>query len=244
MNRRGVIEAAAGLAAASLVAGPCRSATEAAQRPAATGPEDSTSYSTAFGGVENPIDDGGRWTNGKAVGLDWQDVQSLSGRACASVLSGTGRSRYDDSIAVLKGNFPADQYAQGTVYRAPHYLPIASHEIELLLRFKITPRVARGYEVLWAHNGVLNIVRWNGPLGDYTPILHPDGVLIGPPVDGDVLRAEIVGTRIRVVRNGSLVASRPATTWRDGSPGVGFWPLASARPQDYGWKRFEAAHLA
>jgi len=149
---------------------------------------------------------------------------------------------YNDDIAVLNTVFAANQYAQGTVFRAPGYSPGVSHEIELLLHFQITASSARGYEVLWSQEGYMAIVRWNGPLGNYTPLV--DGLYIGPAVDGDVLRAEIVNNVIRVYKNGGLVATGPTdTTWTDGQPGIGFWPTPGATLQSYGWRSFAAGNL-
>ncbi len=211
-------------------------------RPAMAG-----SYATDFPAAEYPLSEGGKWTCGKAVGLDWNNPLSASGRACASVRSGLSGDRYDDSIAHLSNSFAsigADQYAQGTVYRVPGYSPGGSkHEIELLLRFQITPRGARGYEVLWGHGGDFAIVRWNGPRGDYTD-LGVSGPGPGVAVDGDVLRAEISGDTIKVFKNGQWVGSGPPNpTWRDGQPGLGFWPVDSSTPSSYGWKRYEAGGL-
>lgn len=204
-------------------------------------------YETEFVAAENPLSEGGIWVCGKVVGLDWNNPQSVSGRACASVRSGASGSRYDDSIAHLSRSRVAvreNQYAQGTVYRAPGYSPTGSkHEIELLLRFEITAHGARGYEVLWGHDGDFAIVRWNGPLGDYTA-LGVNGPGPGVAVDGDVLRAEIDGNLIMVYKNGSLVGtSPPNSTWTDGQPGLGFWPVDSSTPASYGWSRFEAGSL-
>ncbi len=198
------------------------------------------SYSTSFSLNENPVSEGGRWINGGAVGLDWHNVQTIPGRAYgASIVGG-----YDDDIAVLSTSFAADQYAQGTVYRAAGYAPSGSHEIELLLRFRITAHNARGYEVLWggggATNGELAIVCWNGPLGDYTSLAS---TTIAPAVDGDVLRAEIAGSVIKVYKNGSLVLTGPSnTTWKDGQPGIGFWPTdrGGVTSANYGWSNFSA----
>ena len=116
--------------------------------------------------------------------------------------------------------------------------PSDAHEIELLLRFKITAHSARGYETLWAQDGGMAVVRWNGPLGDYTPLV--DGVQIGQAVDGDVLRMEIKGSTIKVYKNGSLKATVSNTTWTDGQPGVGFWPLPGATLTSYGWHSYTA----
>jgi hypothetical protein len=199
-----------------------------------------SSYSTNFAGGQNPLSEGGKWINGKAVGLDWNNAQSAPGKAYAAAFV----SGYDDPIAVLNTTFPANQYAQGTVSRVSGYSPSASHEVELLLRFQITARSARGYEVLWGHSGELNIVRWNGPLGNYTPLGGVTGPNIGAAVDGDVLRAEIIGSVIRVFKNGTLVMTGPSDTmWANGQPGIGFWPKPGATLQNYGWKTFSAGGL-
>ena len=158
-------------------------------------------------------------------------------------------NRYNDSIAHLNGTFAANQYAQGTVYRAAGYNPSPSkHEVELLLRFQITPHGARGYEIGWGISGYLFVVRWNGNLGNYTAIYDPGDPGIGPAVDGDVLRAEIVGNIIKIFKNGSLVAtvdvtSMGGTVWGSGQPGMGFWPVDNASIDKYGWRTYQAGNL-
>lgn len=197
-------------------------------------------YLTTFPATENPLLDAGKWINGKAVGLDWNNVRSGSGNAYAAAFV-TG---YNDPVAVLNTNFSPNQYAQGRVHRAAGYSPGNSHEVELLLRFKITAHSARGYEILWGHGGELNVVRWNGPLGNYTPLGGTYGPNIGPAVDGDVLRAEIIGNVIKVYKNGALMlTAAPDSTWIDGQPGIGFFPRDGASLESYGWKEFSAGSL-
>jgi subtilisin family serine protease len=217
--------------------GPASAASNAVTPTGGTG---GASYSTNFPATENPISQGGMWFNGNAAGLDWNNVQTTPGKAFAAAFVGG----YDDPIAVLNTAFTANQYAQGTVYRAPGYSPTTNHEIELLLRFRITPDSARGYEILWGHGGELNIVRWNGPYGSYTPLLGTIGPNIGAAVDGDVLRGEVMGNVVRVYKNGTLVATSPAdNTFTDGQPGIGFWPRPGATLQNFGWKSFSAGSL-
>jgi hypothetical protein len=221
---------------------------------APTAPAAGTSpFSTSFPSTaENPISEGGKWVNGKAVGLDWNDVQTVPGKAYASRNSGLASSRYDDSITHLSTSFmafPANQYAQGTVFRAPSYDPSPGlHEAELHLRFQTTAHNARGYEVMWGITGYLAIVRWNGALGDYTPIVDTGNPGIGAPADGDVLRAEISGNIITIYKNGSSVktvdvTSIPGTVWGDGQPGMGFWPVDGSTAANYGWKNYQAGNL-
>ena len=205
-----------------------------------------TLYSTNFNLTENPISEGGKWIDGKVVGLDWNDPRTVPGEAFASTLSGLGASRYDDSIAHLSTSFATftpNQFSQGTVFKAAGYSPSGGHEVELLLRFQTTAHNARGYEVLWGIQGYIAIVRWNGALGDYTPLYDPGLGSISVPADGDVLRAEITGNTITVYKNGSLVASVSDSTYATGQPGMGFWPVDSSTPQNLGWKSYQAGNL-
>jgi len=197
-------------------------------------------YTTNFPWAENVISEGGRWINGGSGGVKWNDVSTTVGMAFGS----TTVSGYDDDIAIITGGFAANQWVQATVSRASGYWPGVSHEIELLLNFQISPNDARGYEVLWDAAGALNIVRWNGPLGDYTPLLDTSGPNVGAAVDGDVLRAEISNGVIKVFKNGSLLLTGPQdSTFTTGSPGIGFWPLPGSTPSMYGWKSFSAGNL-
>ncbi len=198
--------------------------------------QSSTVYRTNFPVPENPISEGGRWTNGKTGGW-WNNVRTVPGEAYGADYA----TEYNDPIAILNNPvFSPNQYSQGTVYRAPGYSPGVPHEIELLLRFQITTNNARGYEVLWGHAGNLAIIRWNGQLGDYSVLLD---IAPGPAVDGDLLRAEINGSVIRVYRNGTLIGSASDSTWANGQPGIGFWPKPGATPSAYGWSSYEAGDL-
>lgn len=202
------------------------------------------SYATSFATAESPLSEGGVWVRGKTDGLDWNDPKSLAGNACASVLSGNP-NRYNDSIGHLSGSFAADQFAEGVVYRANGYDPSPSkHEVELLLRFAIGAHDAHGYEIMWGITGYLAVVRWNGPLGDYTTLYDSGDPGIGAPAPGDVLRVEIHGTTITVFKNASLVATIDVTTagtvWTTGQPGMGFWPVDGATPESYGWQSYQA----
>ena len=212
-------------------------------------PPGSVIFSTNFAGTENPISESGAWISGDLNGLDWNNPQTASGRAYASLLSGATGNRYDDSVAHLHpsiATFTPNQFAQATVYRVAGYSPTVAtgHEVELFLRFQITPHNARGYVVYWGHSGYLGIARWNGSVGDFTSLADLGSPGIGAPVDGDVLRAEISGSVIRVYKNGQLVLTAPSdTTWADGQPGMGFWPVDTAIPQNLGWKNFAAGNL-
>lgn len=198
------------------------------------------SYSTNFLGTENPISEGGVWTNGGVVGLDWQNVAKDQGIAYGSGFS----AGYNDCIAQLTG-FAPNHYAQATVHVVSGYTPPSSHEIELLVRFEITAHAARGYEINNGWNGAYSqIVRWNGPLNDFT-YLTPTGPGFGALVDGDVIRAEAIGDTITVYKNGSQVMQARDSTWSDGNPGMAMFirPGTGALPENYCFKSFCAGDL-
>jgi hypothetical protein len=67
---------------------------------------------------------------------------------------------------------------------------------------------------------------------------------IGSPVEGDVLRAEIKGNIITILKNGvskaTIDVSAFGNVWTTGQPGMGFWPVDGSTPQNYGWKNYQA----
>jgi hypothetical protein len=229
-------------------AGQSARSSEVSATPVASG----STYSTNFPLTENPISEGGVWVRGGTEGLDWTNPLTTGGHAVAS--TSPTPTRYSDDIAIIKSSavaFNANQYAQGTVYLAPGYTGNGGgHEVELLLRFSISAHDAHGYEILWGIPGYMAVVRWNGPVTDYTPIYDPGVGSIPVPKDGDVLRAEISGNIIKVFRNGTQVgpnidvSSVGSTVWTSGQPGMGFWPVDGAIPGDYGWKSYQAGSLS
>jgi hypothetical protein len=200
----------------------------------------SVSYMTKFLGTENPISEGGVWTNGGVVGLDWQDVQKNNGLGF-----GTGTSSgYNDNVAHLSG-FPPNHYAQAAVHAVNGYDPQSSHEVELLVRFQITAHSARGYEINCGWGGAYSqIVRWNGALSDFT-LLNATGPGFGALVEGDVIRATAVGATITATKNGVQVLQVSDSTWSDGDPGMGMFirPDPSAVLQNYCFSSFSAGSL-
>lgn len=199
-------------------------------------PADVSTFSTSFPLTENPISQGGAWTCGRAVGLDWNSPQSFAG-----IGAGPGAATsvsFDDSIAHLSG-FAADHYAQGTIYNT--FSDGNGHETELLLRFQITAHNARGYEIYWSSNQGINIVRWNGAIGDFT-LLTSVGSFV--PTTGRVLKATIVGSLITVYVDGVSVLTWSDSTWTTGQPGMGFGPYPGVVVLNtFGWSAYSAGNL-
>jgi hypothetical protein len=211
-------------------------------------PPSGGNYTTNFPLTENPISEGGKWINGG--GLDWQSVRTTTNKAFGTGFTGGSGNgtEYDDNLAHLAPSFRTfngNQFAEGVAYRASGYAPTSNHEVELLLRFSLTQHTARGYEILYSHDGWLVLVRWNGPLGSYTELASTGGPVGGQPArDGDVIRAEISGSVIRVYKNGALALTGNDATWSSGQPGIGFWVRAPGTTlASYGWKSYTAGNL-
>ncbi len=117
-------------------------------------------YSTNFNLTENPISEGGVWFNN---GLLWTKVRTANGLAFGT---NGPRNTYDDSYAYLSG-FGPNQQGEAVIYVSPSLVG-DPHEVELLLRWADSTHIARGYECLFNHHGGVQIVRWNGPFGNYS----------------------------------------------------------------------------
>jgi hypothetical protein len=188
-------------------------------------------YTTSFPLTENPISENGNWISGAAVGLDWGDVSTTPGQTHPH----PGPARYADATALLTGTWGPDQTVQGTVFvnTAFNY-----PEVELRLRSTLSPHVCNGYEVSFSlpPNGYLLIVRWNGPLGDWSVLQWPTGSQYAVNA-GDVVKATIVGNVITAYKNGVQMAQATDNTFTTGNPGMGFNEQQNG---DQGYSSFSA----
>jgi chitodextrinase len=191
-------------------------------------------YTTAFPNTENPISENGNWINGGTVGLDWADIRTTPGFAySASSLPST----FGDPTAVLAGTWGPTQTASAVVMisTAPSG---GEAEVELRLRSSISAHRCTGYEFLYSLFGSYwQIVRWNGPLGDFTYIgSSGSGLAL---VTGDVLTATVTNSTFYFYLNGSLLGKATDSTFPGGSPGIGFYPNSSTL--DWGFSSFTAS---
>ena len=206
-----------------------------------------SNYNTTFPATENPICEGSpcNWTVPGSVAPQWGNVQTASGFAFGVSLPTT----YGDPTAILTGTWGRDQTVQATI--KVNNIP-AQGEVELRLRSTITSNNIKGYEVLCPTQknpgyGV-QIVRWNGPNGQYVYLPQTGNTSAHQCVDGDVIKAEITGTNpvtINVYLNGTLFTAAtdngsayngpggPAGPWTSGNPGIGFYDGA-----DNNWNYF------
>jgi hypothetical protein len=198
------------------------------------------SYSTRFPVSENPVSENGNWECGKTTGLDWADIATSDGRAYGLESGVTG---YDDSTALLTGNWGPSQTAEATVY-VTHPTDALWEEVELRLRSALSPHVATGYEILFSCRNSAkayeDIVRWDGPLAKFTYLSHKVGAEYGVAT-GDVVKATMVGNLITVYKNGAVMAQATDGTFTTGRPGIGFF-LSGGKGtnRDYGLTSFSA----
>ena len=195
-------------------------------------------YTTTFPLTENPISESGSWINGKTVGLDWNDVRTTSGFAYGTE---SGSVNYDDSTAILAGTWGPNQTVQATVHIVSSD-SASFEEIELRLHTSITAHSITGYECNFSvksGNQYAQIVRWNGPLGDFT-LLDSRGYYAK---NGDVVKATITsGGVITTYLNGTPLFSVTDTTYSGGSPGMGFYLQGGPSSDDpnFGFSAYSA----
>jgi len=201
-------------------------------------------YTTSFQGTENPLSEGGKWTNNS---LDWTGITKKGGIACGTQTgTNSGIFKFDDSFAHLSG-FPPDQEAWG---KASIAKPNSScnQELEILLRWTSSAHRTTGYECFarCLNNGssYVEIVRWDGPLGQFTYLARMHGTNFGLQ-NGDTLKASIVGNLITLYINGTKKAQVTDDIFKTGNPGIGEF-LACDRGQgidsnaDFGFSNFTA----
>ena len=177
------------------------------------------SYTTAFPLTENPISEGGSWINGQTDGLDWHDMSTTPGLA----IGHQSGSSYTDGTALLTGSWGPNQTVEAVVH-AVNPKDSCYQEVELRLRSTLTPHTCTGYEISFkatkTSGAYLIIVRWNGPVGDFTYLVNTSGAQYGV-TEGDVVKATIVGDVITAYLNGVEVGTATDATYATGSPGMG-----------------------
>jgi len=200
-------------------------------------------YTTAFPLTENPISEGGNWISGQAVGLDWHDVSTTPGLA----IGHQSGSSYTDGTALLTGAWGPTQTVEAVVHTV-NPKESCYQEVEMRLRSTLTAHNCAGYEISFkatkSASAYLIIVRWNGPVGNFTYLLNSSGAQYGI-AEGDTVKATIVGNVITAYLNGVPVGTATDSTYTTGSPGMGF-NLETSDPScvgtngDYGFTRFTA----
>ena len=192
-------------------------------------------YTTNFDLTEDPISEGGVWRRASNA---WTNVRTANGIAFGT--NGTANT-YDDSYALLSG-FGPDQQAEAVVFRSSSLATGITHEVELLLRMSDDANNVRGYECLFNYAGGVQIVRWNGALGDFTVLPTSGAGNLGRGlVSGDVIKATIVGNVISAYINGVLRAQAIDSTFASGQPGIGFFTRPGGNSENFGMTSYTAS---
>jgi hypothetical protein len=173
--------------------------------------------------------------------VDWANVRTTPGLAFGTE---SGMVKYDDSTALLAGEWGPNQTVQATV-RSVNQKEDGNEEVELRLRSSLSAHKATGYEIDFrcskTDKAYSEIVRWNGPLGDFTYLKRGQGSRFGLQ-NRDVLKATMIGNVITVYVNGVQTLQVTDDTYKDGSPGMGFYLQGATRGHDdYGFTSFEAS---
>ncbi len=200
------------------LAGCSKSATQppaSASQPASPHVE---TYTTSFSQQEDPISEGGRWIGGRTVGLDWGNVSTTPGYAMGTA----GPKRFADSVALLTGAWGPNQTAEAVVRKVAIR---RGPEVSIRLRSSLGPHQCSGYEIsnslIDDDTAYLIIVRWNGPLADFSYLVDAHGKQYGVTT-GDVVKATMVGNVITAYKNGVQLAQVKDSTFKAGQPGFGF----------------------
>ncbi len=201
-------------------------------------------YTTDFSGFapENPISEGGEWTN--TVSATWTNpVRTVTGPArCV----GSGVSS-NDAVAMLTGTWSPDHTITAVAYVGSP--PTGGEEIELHLRMTMIPGGTDNihtYEIdIIPALGELVIARWNSFQGDFTVLATFAPVSsISSIVDGDIFVASIsgIGRKIEIIisQNGTeigRVIDSDGLGFNTGSPGIG---MDNDAADIFGWRSYTA----
>ena len=178
----------------------------------------------------------------KQTGYAAVTVRVEQGNLTSSTLSGSvPEGDYDDPTAVLAGVWGKNQRAKATVF-SRNQTAKYFQEVEIRLRSEITPHRCTGYEVFWrclkTEAGYAEIVRWNGPIGDFTSLQKLSGPQYGVE-NGDLVEAVVTGTSIKGFVNGVEVISATDDVFDAGNPGIGFNFGVGDTNVDHGFTYFE-----
>ena len=223
---------------------PMTAVTRSAPAPAAVPAPLHGPYVTHF---QNPVAEGGHWSNGQTDGLDWANVTVIPGLAFGAEIGGSRPEpqKYDDSTALLTGDWGPNQTLEATVYSVhPNQDDKVWEEVELRLRSALAPHQCTGYEVMFRCSKIpqayCNVARWEGPLGKFTYLKNLGGSRYGVQT-GDVVKATMIGSLLTVYINGEQILQVSDDKFPRGNPGMGFYlDGATGMNRDFGFSSFMA----
>lgn len=210
-------------------------------------------YSTTFPNTQNPLDEGGVWTQGGTHGRAWQNMLSQGGSPGTAYGAGPSEG-YNDNLAFIQYRFsPTRHFAEIVVRRDANYAPPSTHEIEIHVGGTLTANHYQGYEMLWNIGGSLQPVRLNGSVGNFSTDVFT--VVWGnffTVANNDRVRVEFDSTSgnpiITVYKNGAkqiVLTDRTSGHILSGSPGIGAFARSGSGldMKRFAIKEFKAGNL-
>lgn len=185
-------------------------------------------YTTTFPLTETPISEGGKWSRNQAN--PYTNIITALGRA-----RGTNgpANIYDDSYAIYMPNVGSNYRMDATVFVDATINTTISHEVELLLKWSDDAINAFGYEANYSIVGGVQIIKWNGTFGSFTPLTDDSfstGTIGRNFTSGDIVTALVQGTRFTQYVNGVKMFSCIDTSYTTGQPGIGAFARPDADP--------------
>jgi hypothetical protein len=178
----------------------------------------SSSYATNFAGADqNPLSQGGEWA--KAAN-SWQAVRKVGNIAKPAAYTEV----FDDAYSLYRGAVYTDCEVIATIFRQNSSFA----EFEILLRASDSSGAISAVEMLCNTDGGVQIMRWNGALGDFTEITgsaNSPGAL----ADGHQLRATVIGNQYTYYHRSSpadswtQIGSATDSTYTSGRAGLAFY---------------------
>jgi chitodextrinase len=177
-------------------------------------------YSSNFPLTENPISQGGQWTNGLTNGLDWSDCQTNG----TMVYGGATAPQFKDSLCIQNQTWRPDMSINATV-QVNVSGGIQSYETEIRARSTLGAHVDTGYEFnvnTKSQNPYWSFVNIGVPANSYT--ILASGLLGSAPATGDVMQLQVSGNTFIGSYKGSTLFNVTDSSWPTGSWGLGFYP--------------------
>lgn len=196
-------------------------------------------YTPNFPPTENPISENRKWIIGD-VDMDWANVCTTPGLAYSTEMD---KVKYDDSTAILTGTWGPNQLAQAQVHSVNQNSSMFE-EVQLRLRTSIPTHSITRYEInsrcIADGSQYVQIVRWNGPLGNFNYLANINGPGLR---NGSTVKATIIGSILTVHINGARVVQTTDNKFKDGSPGMGYYIEGGSASQqcDFGFTSFSAS---
>ncbi len=211
-------------------------------------------YTTTFPLNENPLSDGGNWVDGMTTGILWSDcavTNTPDGLHYAYGLQ-SGTNGYDDSLAVLTGDWGPTQSIDITIYLTNQLTSDSGvyEEIEYGLRCTLSSNSFTGYLMDCSLNSDTGYVEVGLSLGGVYPIgttNWPGADNYGPQYvvhNGSTIHAAIINNTISIFFDGVLVSQSTDPTGlgptSGGAPAIGFYHVGAGYQTDFGISSFTA----